>query len=109
MNGSIVWAVIAAAGIPSAIVGILIGRLNYRIAKADKAAEEKEAARQAHEVMMIDLVMESLELSRATAEAVQRIPDAQCNGDMSAALANAKKTIDKYRAFEREQTIKNIA
>lgn len=109
MQTSIVWAVLAAAGIPSAIVGLLIGRLNKQIAKADKAAEEKEAARQKHEVMMIELVMTSLSLSQATAEAVQRIPDAQCNGDMSKALEEAKATVGKYRGFEREQTIKQIA
>lgn len=103
-----VWTILLAAGIPSAVVGILIGRLTRRIAKSDAAREEKEAARLNHEIMIIDLVMTSMSLSEATAEAVQRIPDARCNGDMDAALTAAKEIKHKYREFEREQTIKAI-
>ena len=109
MTESIVWAVLAAAGIPSAIVGLLIGRLNYKISKRDKANEEKELARLKNEVMIIKLTMASLSLGEATAEAVQRIPDANCNGDMHEALKFAKDTKNEYREFEREQTAKQIA
>lgn len=103
-----IWTIILAAGIPSAVVGILIGRLNRRIAKSDAAREAKEEARLKHEVMIIRLIMASIALSEATAEAVQRIPDAHCNGDMTAALEQAKKIKAEYRDFEREQMIRSI-
>lgn len=103
-----IWSVILAAGIPSAVVGILIGRLNKRIEKSDAVREEKENARLRHEVMTIKLIMASISLSEATAEAVQRIPDAHCNGDMASALEEARSAKAEFREFEREQTIKAI-
>lgn len=108
MDGAFIWSIVLAAGIPSAFVGILIGRLNKRIEKADKERERKEEARLTHEVTVIRLIMASIDLSEATAEAVQRIPDAHCNGDMSAALENARKVQAEYRAFEQAQTMKSI-
>lgn len=108
MTWSVVWAVLAAAGIPSAIIGIFVGRLNKKIDKRDKLREEREQVRIKNEAMLIKLTMASLSLGEATAEAVQRIPDAHCNGDMTAALDFAKETKAKYRDFEHEQTAKTV-
>ena len=109
MNWSMVWAVLAAAGIPSAIVGLFVARLNKKIDKRDKASEEREQARIKNQMMIIKLTMASLSLGEATAEAVQRIPDAHCNGDMDASLNTAKKIKSEYREFEHEQVIKAVS
>lgn len=103
-----VWTVLLAAGIPSAVVGILIGRLNRRISLRDRRQEEKEEARIKNEVMTVKLIMASISLGEATASAVQRIPDAHCNGDMDAALEFAKAAKQEYRDFEREQAAKAV-
>lgn len=103
-----IWAVILAAGIPSAVFGILIRQLNKTIDKRELAKEEKENARIRREILLVEVSMASLELAKATAEAVQRIPDAQCNGDMHAALEYAKNIKHKYQDFEREQSIKAL-
>lgn len=103
-----IWAVILAAGIPSAIVGILVARLNKRLDKRDQDKDEKEKIALENEVQLIGLMMATLSLSEATAEAVQRIPDANCNGDMHAALTYAKEAKQKYREFERKQAVKAI-
>ena len=103
-----IWTIILAAGIPSAVVGILVGRLNRRISKSDALRDAKEDARLRHDVMIIKLIMASIALSEATAEAVQRIPDAHCNGDMKTALEQAKAVKEEYRDFEREQVIRSI-
>lgn len=108
MTWSIVGAVLVAAGIPSAIVGLLIARLNKKMDRREQKNEEREQARIKNQMMLIQLVMASLSLGEATAEAVQRIPDAHCNGDMQAALEYAKKTKAEYRAFEREQTARAV-
>lgn len=108
MSWSIVWAVLVAAGIPSAIIGLLIARLNKKMDTREKASEEREQTRIKNQMMLIQLVMASLSLGEATAEAVKRIPDAHCNGDMDGALEYAKKTKAEYRNFEREQTAKAV-
>lgn len=103
------WAVIIAAGIPSAVIGFLVTRLNKKLDKREIDKDEKEKARLEHETKMIEVMMATLDLSIATAEAVQRIPDANCNGDMHKALEHAKDTQEKYRKFERQQTVRAIS
>ena len=50
----------------------------------------------------------SLALGEATARAVQRIPDAHCNGDMHAALDYAQKVKHEQKDFLNEQALKQI-
>ena len=108
IDWGIVWPVVVAAGIPSALVGLLIRRLNRHIDQRDAEKDVKEAARLKHETMLIKLSMASLSLGEATAEAVQRIPDAHCNGEMREALDFAKSAKIEYREFEREQTARSL-
>ena len=108
INWSLVWTVAVAAGIPSALVGMLIRRLTKRIDKRDAEKEAKESARIKNEAMLIKLSMASLSLGEATAEAVQRIPDAHCNGDMKKALEFAQGAKNEYREFEREQLARSL-
>lgn len=107
MNSQI-WAVLIAAGVPSAVFGLLMNRLNKKMDKRAEAAEEKDAARMKNEALLIKMVYASITLSEATAEAVARIPDAHCNGDMHAALAAVKQVKNEYREFEHEQIAKAL-
>ena len=86
-----------AAGIPSAIVAFCCWLLEKRIqeraeaeknerARRQREQDEKEESREKLQYMMLKALDGSLCLSEATAKAVQRIPDAKCNGDMHAAL-----------------------
>ena len=87
MTEAIVCAVIAA--IAAVTVGIINAfsqkktkqELSAEFQKELQEAREKEKARQRYEVYMIKGIMASNTLSEATARAVQRIPDAHCNGD----------------------------
>ena len=97
MTEAIVCAVIAA--IAAVTVG-LINAFSQKKTKQDLSAEfqkelqearEKERARQKYEVYMIKGIMASNTLSEETARAVQRIPDAHCNGDMETALEEEEK------------------
>ena len=58
-----------------------------------------EKARQKNELLTIQAVGASIMLGEATARAVQRIPDAHCNGDMEAALSYAAKIKHDQRDF----------
>ena len=73
-----------------------------------KEAENKEKARQRYEVYMIKGIMASNSLSEATARAVQRIPDAHCNGDMEAALEEEEKVKKEIQLFLAKQGVNNL-
>jgi hypothetical protein len=47
-------------------------------------------------------------LAQATARAVQRIPEAHCDGDMTAALEKAAKIQQEEQQFLFDQGIKHI-
>lgn len=108
INWASAWPVLVASGLPSALVGILIGRLNRRIARSDAEKDAKDAARITHVTMLVKMSMASLSLGEATARALQRIPDANCNGDMASALEQARLAKDEYRTFERELAAKSL-
>lgn len=102
--------IVSAAGIPSAFVGFCVWMMQQKILKRDKEREEdtlryrrereeKERAREQFEVNMLAQLNATMALSEATAKAVQRIPDAHCNGDMHKALEYAHETKRKQREF----------
>lgn len=71
---------------------------------AKKSKESEEAQQRAHEELMLQLIKgtwAAIALGEATAKAVQRIPDAHCNGDMHDALnyaASAKHDLKEFLA-----------
>ncbi len=97
-----------AAGIPSAITGFCFWMIERRISKRQKEADRKEAARRKNELIVIEGVNAAIALGEATARAVQRIPDANCNGDMHRALEYAEKIKHKHKDFMTEQGVESI-
>jgi len=102
---TIITAFICAMGIPSAITGFCVRRLEKKMEKHQKQQDEKEEARKQNEIIIIESVNASIALAEATALAVQRIPDAKCNGDMHSALEYANKIKHKHRDFITKQGI----
>lgn len=82
-------------GIVSGVVALVLRRMEARLAaRAEARKEEVEAHEKAREEMLCKIVQASwaaIALGEATARAVQRIPDAHCNGDMHAALEYAEQ------------------
>ncbi len=118
MADAIITAIIAA--IPSAIAVGVVSYFFWRIQRKSVKREEeyeakenarredeerREAARQKNELMLIRSVNASISLGVATAKAVQRIPDAHCNGDMHAALEYAQQVKHEQKDFLAEQGI----
>ena len=95
-------------GLPTAITAFCFWLLQQRITKWDKAQEERERAREKNEVLIIKGVGAAIALGEATAEAVQRIPDAHCNGDMHAALEYARKVKHEHKEFLTEQSVQAL-
>lgn len=98
-------AIIVAASIPSGITGFCFWLLQRKMTKRQEAEEKKEEARRENEAIVIEGVMAAITLGEATAKAVQRIPDAHCNGDMHAALEYAQEVKNKHRDFIRRQGV----
>ena len=95
-------------GVYVAITGFFFWLLKRSIDKRDKkkeAAESerekkmeaREAAREKLDVAQLQATMAAIALGEATARAVQRIPDAHCNGDMHSALSYAANSKHKLK------------
>lgn len=95
-------------GIPTAITALCSWLLQRRITKREAQQEKREAAREKNEVLLIKSVGAAIALGEATAEAVQRIPDAHCNGDMHAALEYARKVKHEQKDFLTEQGVQSL-
>ena len=99
---------ILAMGIPSSIFGLLIWWLKRYIDARDKKAEAREKTVENLMLLMMKEIRATNVLAEATAKAVQRIPDAHCNGDMTAALEMAAKIQKEERQFILDQGIKHV-
>lgn len=105
---SIIYAFIAAMGIPSAITGLAVWWLKKHIDKRDAKNEEKEKNTERMILLTAQNSRATYALVEATAIAVQRIPDAHCNGDMTAALKRAKELQMEEQQFLIDQGVKRI-
>lgn len=101
-------AVIMAAGIPSAILGIFVWWFKRYIDKRDARSEEREANIEKAILMIMQTGRANNVLATATARAVQRIPDAHCNGDMTEALEQAAHIQKEEQAFLINQGIQHL-
>lgn len=101
-------AIIAAMGIPGAVTGFIVWSFQRKITERDKRKEEREAAQEKNMLYVIRGIDAAIALGEATARAVQRIPDAHCNGDMHAALDYAARMKHERKDFLSEQAIKAL-
>lgn len=104
------WLILAALGIPAAVTGFFIRRLEKTLdqrdrqreaeqAERERKAEERERNREKLDVVLLQSTTAAIALGEATAKAVQRIPDAHCNGDMHAALDYAARVKHEQKDF----------
>ena len=107
------------ACVPSAVTGFCFWLIEQKIQKetTKREAEEKahheaedrrEKLREKQEVFLVQGVNAAIALGEATAKAVQRIPDAHCNGDMHAALEYAAKVQHEQKDFLTQQGVESL-
>jgi hypothetical protein len=106
--GEMITAFAAAAGIPSIIMGLLVWFLKRHIDKKEKAREEREKSTEKFMLMIVKETRATNVLATATAKAVQRIPDAHCNGDMTEALRKAAEIQNEEKDFLFDHGVKHI-
>lgn len=114
-----VMTLILAMSIPSAFTGFCFWWLERKIIQRDekdkaererrqKDIDEKDLVQKESILVISKSVDASLELSIAIAKAIQRIPDAKCNGDMHAALEYAESKKKERDEFKLKQAVNNI-
>lgn len=90
-------------GVPTAVTGFFFWLLQRKLTKdaqkRDQKALEREKNSERLMLMMMQSTRAAIVLSKATAKAVQRIPDAKCNGDMDGALAYVDEQQKKQKEF----------
>lgn len=95
-------------GVPTAITGLFFWWLKRYIDKRDAAKETREKNTETLMLLIMREARATNVLAEATARAVQRIPDAHCNGDMTAALERAAKIQEEEKEFMFDQGVQHI-
>lgn len=92
----------------SAILSLPVWFLKRHIDKKEKKREERDRRMERWMLLTMQTNRATNILVEATAKAVQRIPDAHCNGDMKAALEQAKKMQKEEKDFIIDQGVEHI-
>lgn len=99
---------LAATGILSAVMGMLVWMLKRHIDKRDAKQDKRTKNIEALMMLMLKDSRSTNILATATAKAVQRIPDAHCNGDMTEALRQAEKIQKEEKDFFTQQGLEHL-
>ena len=105
--------------IPTAFTGFCFWLLERKIQKRDdkqkiereqrqREIDERDKQRKEYELCLLNMTMASMALAEATASAVERIPDAHCNGDMHKAKEYAQKVKNDQKDFLKRQAIESM-
>ena len=103
-----IWQIMIAAGVPTALTGLFFWLIKRSIDRNEKKREQREHNIEKLMMLLVNTSKANNRLANATARAVQRIPDAKCNGDMTAALAEAEAYMTEEKRFLMEQGINHI-
>lgn len=101
-----VWAFVAL--IPTTVMGLIAWHYKRRIESEEQARATAEKNREEFEFMVVQSTWAAIALSEATARAVQRIPDAKCNGDMKKALEYAGEVKHSQKNYLAKQGIRAL-
>lgn len=101
----IIWTTLLAIGLPSAIVGFALRRIETKLDDDRKAREAQEKARKQHERFLVEMLTASAALGKANAIALK---NGKCNGETSTALAYLEKVKHEQRDFLVRQGIDHL-
>lgn len=113
------WQILVTVGVQSGIFGFAVWLIERKIEQHERKRTEeakkrenieaqREKSREELQICIYETSLAAIALGEATAKAVQRIPDAHCNGDMHAALDYASKVKHAQREVVSRCGIKSI-
>ena len=97
--------IILAAGIPSALFGLILWYFKRHVEENDRKQEERQKNLESLVLMMLQSTRANTILCKATAEAVR---DGHCNGNMSSAIEVVDKAAAAEKGFLLDKSIKYI-
>lgn len=104
-----IWTILLALGVPSGIIGGIVGLFFHRLEKkmdADREERKKrDEARRKYEVFQIKTLTAVTALSKANAVALK---NGKCNGETKAALEYLEEVKHDQRDFLTEQGIDHL-
>lgn len=100
--------ILLAMGIPTTITGMLAWWIQRQIESREARLEEQQKNTEKLMLMIMQTGRATNVLAEATARAVQRIPDAHCNGDMKSALERAASIQKEEQEFLINQGVKHV-
>lgn len=100
---------ILCAAIPSLVSGVGLSVISNNLKKHQENQMKQEADHIKSEQHVLNTLIATAEGTEAIAKAVQRIPDAHCNGDMKAAIEKVEKSLSSQRDFLREKAVEATA
>ena len=100
--------ILTAAAIPSAVIAFCFWLIQRRITKNEEKREEKIRQQESLQMVILDGLNGCMRLSRASAIALKRIPDAHANGDITAALQDIDDTMQRQRKLLTEAGLQHI-
>lgn len=100
--------ILTAFGVPTAITGLGAWWIKRRIEASEKKSQQQQQNIEALVMMIVQSSKANSIGIAAIARAVQRIPDAQCNGDMTAALEKMEEMQMQEKQFLINKGIKYI-
>lgn len=106
---AILWTILGATGLLSAVVGGIVGiffrRMEKRLDREEAARKEREEARRKYEIFQVKTLTAVTALSKANAIALK---NGKCNGETKAALEYLDKVKHEQREFLTEQGIDHL-
>ena len=100
--------ILSLMGVYTAITGFLFWLLKRHIDKKESKRDKREQNIEKFMILMMQTSRATNVLAKATATAVQRIPDAHCNGDMKAAMEEADRIQGEEKDFVMAHGIEHI-
>lgn len=97
--------IILAAGIPSALFGLILWFFKRSVEERDKRQEQQQKNLESLVLMMLQSTRANTILCKATAEAVR---DGHCNGNMTHAIEIVDKAALAEKEFLLDKSIKYI-
>lgn len=96
------------AAIPSIISAMAVWTLQKKLTHAEEERKKREGKQEKLQMIVLESVNGAIDLSIATATAIQRNPANRCNGDMHAALDSIAETKKKQQKMLTEAGLHNL-